>query len=487
MHRGRRLVPLGTVTLASLMLLAGSPPATAAEPPSVRIFAATSHIDAQRNRHDLVWLDPGVWVASVGGAFELRVSRPDYDTPVSIVQTDAATGEALRELPAELLDGWAGLKDFFHISIRDLDGHAVLREAFTFCPNSYARARLSDEGPLSSVYPYSCGGNPFTRGTVWGIDDRWAVGASSDYGFPFHAPRRHYRLRAWVDPAWVDALGLAPADAEAFATITVRDSGGGGGGVEPPVLTPGSALGPGPRVPTVSDPDPGTLPDLVALPAWGIATYTQHGRDFLTFSATEWNAGPGTMLVEGFRGVDEPLMDAFQYFLRDGVAVGRAPIGQLEYHPQHQHWHFRQFTEYSILDAQSGRIAVSGKESWCLANTDAIDLSVPNANWAGYGGDVFTMCGGGPGALWIREVLDVGWGDTYSQYIAGQAFDITDLPNGDYFIRVRVNPLGAMFETTTDNNVQDRLVKLRGRPGERRVVVPPWHGIDTESGCTFCG
>jgi hypothetical protein len=193
------------------------------------------------------------------------------------------------------------------------------------------------------------------------------------------------------------------------------------------------------------------------------------------------------MLVEGFRGVDEPLMDAFQYFLRDGVAVGRAPIGQLEYHPQHQHWHFRQFTEYSILDAQSGRIAVSGKESWCLANTDAIDLSVPNANWAGYGGDVFTMCGGGPGALWIREVLDVGWGDTYSQYIAGQAFDITDLPNGDYFIRVRVNPLGAMFETTTDNNVQDRLVKLRGRPGERRVVVPPWHGIDTESGCTFCG
>jgi hypothetical protein len=104
---------------------------------------------------------------------------------------------------------------------------------------------------------------------------------------------------------------------------------------------------------------------------------------------------------------------------------------------------------------------------------------VPGADWAGFGTDVFTQCGG-PGSIWIREVLDVGWGDTYSQYIAGQAFDISDLPNGDYYIRVQVNPLGSMFESTADNNVQDRLVKLRGRPGDRRVIVPPWHGLDTE-------
>jgi hypothetical protein len=130
-------------------------------------------------------------------------------------------------------------------------------------------------------------------------------------------------------------------------------------------------------------------------------------------------------------------------------------------------------------------VAISGKQSWCLANTDAIDLAVPNANWAAYDGDLFTMCGWA-GALWIREVLDVGWGDTYSQYIAGQAFDITDLPNGDYYIRVHVNPTGSMLEGSTENNVEDRLVRLRGSAGNRRVVVPPWHGIDTESGCSWC-
>jgi hypothetical protein len=189
------------------------------------------------------------------------------------------------------------------------------------------------------------------------------------------------------------------------------------------------------------------------------------------------------MEVEGFRGQNEDLMQAYQYFLVDGQPVGRAAIGEMEFHPIHQHWHFRQFTEYSLLDAQSGQIAVSGKESWCLANTDAIDLSVQNANWNAYSGNIFTMCGG-PGALWIREVLDVGWGDTYSQYIAGQAFDITDLPNGNYYVRVQVNPLGTMLEGSTDNNVEDRLIKLRGTPGNRRVIVPPWHGIDTE-GCYY--
>jgi hypothetical protein len=481
MRRARHALVLGIVLLVTQVPLVGATPAAAEDPPGLRLFAASSHIEIQRDRHGFSWFDPGIWVSSVSGAFELRVSRPDYDTPVGIVQTDATTGAAIRALPAELLDGWFGLKSFLHVSLRDADGNVAFRQAFTFCPNGYNRARLSDEGPLNSVYPYFCGGNPFTRGTVWGIDDHWAVSPTSDYGVGFDAERRHYALRAWIDPAWTDALGIASEHAETVVDVTVQDGGGSGGGPVPLA----ARYSAGPMVPTVTNPNPATLPDLVALPAWGIATYHRKGRDFLTFNATEWNAGPGTLVVEGFRGVDEDLMDAYEYFLLDGVAVGRAPIGQLEFHPQHYHWHFQQFTEYSLLDAESGRIQISGKQSWCLANTDAIDLSLPNANWAGYGGDVFTMCGG-PSALWIREVLDVGWGDTYSQYIAGQAFDITDLPNGQYFIRVNVNPTGSMYEGSTDNNVEDRLVKLKGKPGNRRVVVPPWHGIDTE-GCYYCG
>jgi hypothetical protein len=481
MRHRRRAVTLVTLASVCLALVAGATPATAEDPPTLRLFAASSRIEVERDRRDFAWMDPGVWLAAVGGAFELRVSRPDYDSPVTVVQADAETGEVLRTLPIELLDGWSGMASFLHVSLRDGDGRVVDRRSVTFCPNTYVRARLSDEGPLTSTYPYLCGGNPFTRGTVWGIDAAWAVSPLSDGGFGFDAPDRRYELRAWIDPAWVEALGIAPEDAAVRVRIRVTDGNDPGG--PRPIDAP---LAPLAGVPTVTDPDPDGVPDVIALPAWGISTFTRRGRDLLAFNATEWNAGPGTLVVEGFRGRDQDLMDAYQYFLVDGQPVGRAPIGQMEFHPKHHHWHFRQFTEYSLLDADDGEVAVSGKQSWCLANTDAIDLSVPNANWGAFGGDVFTMCGG-PGALWIREVLDVGWGDTYAQYIAGQAFDITDLPNGEYYIRVHVNPTGSIVEGSADNNVEDRLIVLRGRPGARRVIVPPWHGIDTEGGCYGCG
>jgi hypothetical protein len=75
-------------------------------------------------------------------------------------------------------------------------------------------------------------------------------------------------------------------------------------------------------------------------------------------------------------------------------------------------------------------------------------------------------------------VLDVGWGDTYQQYLPGQSFDITDLPNGTYFIQVKANPEGKLYETDTANNESPRKIILRGRPGQRTVKVPPYQGID---------
>jgi hypothetical protein len=482
----RALAPVAVFLLA-ITLLWSAPPATAAtDPPSVRLFAANSKLTVERNKHDYVWFDPGTWIASVGGGFEIRASRPDYDTPVTLVQTDPATGAALRTLDPAMLDGWVGLSKFVRYTVTDVDGNRVLRGSTPFCPSTWNRARLNDQGPINSRYPYLCGGGPFTKGTVWGIDDGWASSAMGDYYsyLAFRAERRHYTLRMWIDPAYVTAFDIAPEDAEAVVHVSAVPRGSFD---EPASAAPARTDAPAPSVPTVSDPDPSTLPDLVALPAWGMGTYTRKQRDYLSFNATEWNAGPGTMVVEGFRPPDADEMDAYQYFYAGGEPVGRASIGTMEYHAGggHDHWHFEQFTQYSLLDASQSQIVVSEKQSWCLANTDPIDLNVPNAKWDAYGGGLYTACGG-PGALWVREVLDVGWGDTYSQWVAGQAFDITDLPNGTYYVEVAVNPLGAMFETSTENNVELREIQLTGKPGHRKVTVPPWHGIDTEVCWYYC-
>jgi len=79
----------------------------------------------------------------------------------------------------------------------------------------------------------------------------------------------------------------------------------------------------------------------------------------------------------------------------------------------------------------------------------------------------------------IRETLDVGWGDTYAQYVPGQSFDITDLPDGTYYIQVVANPDRRLYERSTRNNVSYRKVVLgTAVGGARTVTVPPHYGVD---------
>ena len=81
--------------------------------------------------------------------------------------------------------------------------------------------------------------------------------------------------------------------------------------------------------------------------------------------------------------------------------------------------------------------------------------------------------------MWIRQILPAGWGDTYSQFQT-QALDITEVPNGTYWVRIVVNPDGNIYEVTDDNNVSLRRVILGGEPGARTVRVPPVGVIDTD-------
>lgn len=114
----------------------------------------------------------------------------------------------------------------------------------------------------------------------------------------------------------------------------------------------------------------------------------------------------------------------------------------------------------------------SAKRSFCLANTDAIDYTVPGANWRPAGTDLSTARGD-RGALSVREVLDSGSGDTYHQYRAGHAFRVGGLPDGVYYVATIANPLGNLSETDTTNKTSLRQVILKtSRKGVRRVVVP---------------
>jgi hypothetical protein len=113
----------------------------------------------------------------------------------------------------------------------------------------------------------------------------------------------------------------------------------------------------------------------------------------------------------------------------------------------------------------------STKQSFCLANTDAVDYTVPGADWQPSGTDLSTVCDG-PNAQSLRQVLSAGSGDTYHQYRYGQAFRMKKVADGVYFVSVEANPAGRLIESDYENNASQRKVKIwTTRKGERRVKV----------------
>jgi len=143
----------------------------------------------------------------------------------------------------------------------------------------------------------------------------------------------------------------------------------------------------------------------------------------------------------------------------------------------HMHWHFTDFAQYNLLGADQKLVVRSGKEAFCLANTDAVDYTVPNAKWRPENTDLSTSCGANT-VVAVREVLDIGNGDTYSQSLPGQSFEVTDVPNGTYYIQVLANPEKKLAELSTTNNSALRKITLGGTPDKRTLTVHPVGGIN---------
>jgi Lysyl oxidase len=471
---------LAALALAAVCLVpVGAAAAAAAKPPRLRLFSATSTVKIQKFGRGRVQLDIGAYLAAMGGDFRLDVARAGYQSPIRVSQV---IGSQHRALPDTVAHGWEGISGLLTYTVSSASQGVIASRTMNVCPNDWNRQRVDASGPLTSRFPQFCATNPFTLGSVWGIDRGWAVGLD-DVAPAVRLPLGTYTIKVSLAPRYAAMFGVAPADATTTVTAHI---------VRPLPCPPscggvashrrgGTAPGFLPRVATDNSPDPSTMPDLIPLPAWGMGIDRQVGRDYLDFGATVWDAGPAPMDVEGFRRPGTNIMDAFQYFFRNGKPVGRAKAGTMLYdaRPGHEHWHFQQFALYSLLSASKTQVVRSEKEGFCLAPTDAIDLTVPGALWDPYSIGLAGQCGDQT-SIWTRETLPAGWGDTYFQFLPGQSFDITDLKNGTYYIEVRANPLGAIHERSTANDVRLRRVILGGTPGARTVRVPAWNGIDPE-------
>ena len=478
----RALALLASLALAVPAAAATLPPAATAAPdpdPAPRAADTTAPVSLWAPKavtassfRGRAWTDLGLRLIAEGAPLEIWSHRPSYDEPIQSVWRSADGDVAL---PAGSMSGFSGLDRFVSLRITPKRGGDALRTTRAACLNGWSE-RVRPTAPARSGYPQGCWYNPYSLGSVQGIQEGWATPILSQ-GRPFRLDPGRYTVVATIAPTYATLFGLTAAEATRTVQLTVTADEDSGEGRRTVARRPAAQR---PSGPVGRADEGGPAPDLRSLPAWGINL--SKNTNYLRFSATVWNAGDSPLVVDGFRRDGEDEMDAYQYFFdAAGNQTGYQPVGHLHWDDKdsHQHWHFLDFARYSLLDADQQETARSKKEAFCLANTDAVDLTVPDADWNPGGNDLATSCGD-YSSLSIREVLAAGWGDTYTQYRAGQSFDIRNLPNGTYYIAVIANPENNLVEAATDNNVALRRIVLGGKPGKRTVQVPQIGIIEEE-------
>ncbi|MFI7546393.1 lysyl oxidase family protein [Actinoplanes sp. NPDC049599] len=526
MARRTRILVAGAVATAVGMAAAGLGVAdAAAAPPPLAFTVATPNVLAERYVYDgeqgYLNFDLGVNVIAGKDPLEIRAKRPSYTKPIVAEQIVVRKGKKKAvPLPAGMVTGWGGLANFTTVTVKNAAGKQVAGYQTDFCPNAYESARTRRDAPAQNPYPRGCSGAPFNLGAVWGVQAGWnAPLASMPRSGELDLPDGVYTATVSVNKKYRDFFKIAAKGATLKLTVTVKtivedgdaaaaavarikaaragddtaeaaavaehgEHGGQGDAdlqisaykpeFRPPAKKPkavkASTIAKGPR------------PDLRSLPAWGISLSQEEDdkKWYVNFGATVWNGGSSPLLVDGFRRTGTELMDAYQYFFdAKGKEVGSAAAGTMEWDARegHRHWHFTDFAQYSLLKADKKLAVRSGKEAFCLANTDAVDYTIPNAKWRPDNTDLSSSCGQNT-AVAVREVLDIGNGDTYTQDRPGQSFDITGLPSGTYYIEVKANPSNKLTELSTKNNTALRKIVLGGTAAARTLKVPSVNGLD---------
>jgi hypothetical protein len=121
----------------------------------------------------------------------------------------------------------------------------------------------------------------------------------------------------------------------------------------------------------------------------------------------------------------------------DHVAAGD---GLFEFATCHQHYHFRNYAKYELIDPSTGQVWKAAKRGFCMLDTDPNPAYLGEAPRSGQ----YKSCGTltAPG----NQGISHGWSDTYKFYLGGQYFVLDGgdgqpvVPPGQYIIRITANP-----------------------------------------------
>lgn len=205
------------------------------------------------------------------------------------------------------------------------------------------------------------------------------------------------------------------------------------------------------------------------------------GRTLLRLSNGTANIGPGALHLYGVTpGNDDGTQDVRQRVYREDDSFFERVAGSFVYHPEHNHIHFEEWAQYRLrsvvgIDGVGEVVASGSKTSFCILDLGVYDRSLPNYRPGGF----YRSCSS------TTQGLSVGWIDVYSKSLPGQNIDITDVPDGHYWLESEVDPNNNVLEANEDNNITRVLVTIGDPSDVNPDTYEPNNDLAAVSGLTI--
>ena len=189
-----------------------------------------------------------------------------------------------------------------------------------------------------------------------------------------------------------------------------------------------------------------------------VVTDIEPGRTHLRLSNGTANIGDGKLYAYG-TGIDngDGTENVMQRVWRTDNSTYDRNSGLFVFHETHNHIHIENWCTYRLRevlpnDGVGVEVAKGSKTSFCILDLGVYDSGLPNYNPSGE----FFTCGS------TIQGLSVGWVDVYSKGLAGQNIDITDVPDGTYWLESEVDPDDHFLEKDETNNIARIKVVIGG-------------------------
>lgn len=199
----------------------------------------------------------------------------------------------------------------------------------------------------------------------------------------------------------------------------------------------------------------------------GVVKAPGQGEPVLKFPTVAWNVGSVALDLLGEPTLDPTTWRALQCVRWEGrLCQKRRDVGDVLYHPDHNHFHFEDFAKYELRRITAtgmpsfedqDLLASSPKVSFCLQDSVSEEGREPTSRF-------YASCAG------VLQGISPGWADVYDYTLPGQSLPISGLADGRYALVITLDPERRLRESDETDNVAFSVVELSGNGTEAHVV-----------------